>query len=192
MTEELAGESKTFPKYTTQILNLCNQDAQGTRPSVVGQMSELIQECPHRTFKEWRQWYLARKPAAIAEATLRVKRMIDNFKAAIALIDDPLIRAWIEDLIIVKSFTGLRFQSAILARVAKNKGTTSRLARPDEESKGIDGYIGQDAVSIKPVTYKSKLGLPEAIQIPIIYYEKLKAGIRVDAGSILAKESKLC
>src|SRR2546427_8093679 len=112
-------------------------------------MSELIQECPHRTFKEWRQWYLARKPAAIAEATLRVKRMIDNFKVAIALIDDSLIRAWIEDLVIVKSFTGLRFQSAILARVAKNRGTTSRLARPDEESKGIDGYIGQDAVSIK-------------------------------------------
>ncbi len=192
LTEELAGELKIFPKYATQILNLCNQNAQGTRPSVVGQMSELIQGCPYRTFKEWRQWYLSRKPNAIAEATQRVKRMVDNLKAAVALIDDRLIQAWVEDLVIVKSFTGLRFQQAILTRVAKIKRTTSRIARPDEESKGIDGYIGQDPVSIKPDTYKSKLGLPESIQIPIIYYEKLKDGIRVDAGSILAKDEVLC
>jgi hypothetical protein len=192
LTEELAGDRKIFPKYTTQILNLCNQNAQGTRASVVGQMSELIQECPYRTFKEWRQWYLSRKPNAIAEATQRVRRMVDNLKAAVALIDDHMIQAWLEDLVIVKSFTGLRFQQAILARVAKIKNTTSRIATPGEESKGIDGYIGQDPVSIKPTTYKSKLGLPESIRVPIIYYEKLKDGIRVDAGSILPMEGKLC
>ena len=28
-----------FPKYTTQIINLLNSNAQGTRPAVVGQMS---------------------------------------------------------------------------------------------------------------------------------------------------------
>ena len=159
---------------------------------MVGQMSELIQECPYRTFKEWKQWYLSRKPNAIAEATERVKKMVDNLKAAVALIDDHLIQAWVEDLAIVKSFTGLRFQQAILTRVAKIMRTTSRIARPDEESKGIDGYIGEDPVSIKPETYKSKLGLPESIRIQIIYYEKLNDGIRVDAGSILSKEGKLC
>ena len=42
----LEGESFNFPKYSTQILNLANQNAQGTRSSVVGQMSELIQEFP--------------------------------------------------------------------------------------------------------------------------------------------------
>ena len=31
------GESKNFPKYTTQIMNLANQNAQGTRPKVVTQ-----------------------------------------------------------------------------------------------------------------------------------------------------------
>jgi len=192
LTEELAGEHKVFPKYTSQILNLCNQNAQGTRPSVVGQMSELIQECPHRTFKEWKEWYLSRKPNAIAEATQRVNKMVDNLKAAVAVIDEHLIRAWVEDLVIVKSFTGLRFQQAILSRVANIKRATSRIASPDEESKGIDGYIGQDPVSIKPESYKSKLGLPESIQIPIIYYEKLKDGIRVDARSVLPKEGRLC
>ena len=192
LRDELVGEAGTFPKYTTQILNLCNQNAQGTRPSVVGQMSDLVQECPYKSFREWREWYLSKKPNAIAEATQRIKRMVNNLKEALVLIDDKLIRTWVEDLVIVKSFTGLRFQQAILSRVAKMKGTTFRLAKPDEESKGIDGYIGQTSVSIKPMTYKSKLGLPESIRIPMIYYEKLKDGIKVDAESVLGREMKLC
>jgi len=192
LTEELVGETRAFPKYTTQILNLCNQNAQGTRPPVVGQMSDLIQECPFKTFKEWKEWYLSRKPRAISEATERIQRIVSNFRTALSLIDENLIRAWVEDLVIVKSFTGLRFQQAILSRVAKLKKTTFRLANRDEESKGIDGYIGQEPVSIKPETYKSKLGLPESIRIPIIYYEKLENGIRVDAQTVLGKEIRLC
>lgn len=192
LTEELVGETRAFPKYTTQILNLCNQNAQGTRPAVVGQMSELIQECPFKTYKEWKEWYLSKKPRGISEATERIRKMVNNFRVALSLIDENLIRAWVEDLVVVKSFTGLRFQQAILSRVAKLKKTTSRLATPDEESKGIDGHIGQEPVSIKPETYKSKLGLPESIRIPIIYYEKLENGIRVDATSVLGKETPLC
>jgi len=191
IAEELLGDTKIFPKYTTQILNLCNQNAQGTRPSVVGQMSELVQDCPYRTYKEWRQWYLSKKPNAIADATQRIRTMVGNLKDAISLIDDDMIKAWVEDLVIAKSFTGLHFQQAILSRVAKMKRTTFRIARPDEESKGIDGYIGQEKVSIKPETYKSKLGLPESIRIPIIYYEKLKEGVRVDAGAIMPREKLL-
>ncbi len=192
IAEELVGDTKIFPKYTTQILNLCNQNAQGTRPSVVGQMSELVQECPYKTYKEWRQWYLSRKPSAIADATQRIKTMVGNLRAAIVLIDDNMIKTWVEDLVIAKSFTGLHFQQAILSRVAKMKRTTFRIARPDEESKGIDGYIGQEKVSIKPETYKSKLGLPESIRVPIIYYEKLKDGIRIDASSLSPSDRKLC
>lgn len=37
-------ESPEFPKYVTQIINLANQNAQATRPRVVGQLSDLIQE----------------------------------------------------------------------------------------------------------------------------------------------------
>lgn len=40
----LGAEPVEFPKYATQIINLANQNAQGTRPTVVGQMSELIKK----------------------------------------------------------------------------------------------------------------------------------------------------
>ena len=36
LIQELIGETKDFPKYTTQLMNLANQNAQGTRPRVVG------------------------------------------------------------------------------------------------------------------------------------------------------------
>lgn len=37
-----------FPKYTTMLINQINQTAQGTRPKVVGQMSELIRSLTDR------------------------------------------------------------------------------------------------------------------------------------------------
>lgn len=38
------SDSFSFPKYTSQLINLANQNAQGTRPVVVGKMSDLFQE----------------------------------------------------------------------------------------------------------------------------------------------------
>jgi hypothetical protein len=52
-------EDYDFPKYTTQIINLANQNAQGTRPKVVGQMSELINQFPGNRFTDWSKWYQA-------------------------------------------------------------------------------------------------------------------------------------
>jgi hypothetical protein len=43
--EKLVAEiDPEFPKYTTQIMNTANQNAQATRPRVVGQMSEIVEE----------------------------------------------------------------------------------------------------------------------------------------------------
>jgi hypothetical protein len=67
---------------------------------------------------------------------------------------------------------GLRFQEAILKRCAEIEGVDYRLSDFAEESKGIDGYIGDVPVSIKPRTYKIKAALQEEISVKIIYYEK--------------------
>jgi len=61
-----------------------------------------------------------------------------------------------------------------------------RLANPDEESKGIDGFIGDIPVSIKPETYKIKKSLNESIKVKMVYYEKIKNGIEVDYSEIIS------
>jgi hypothetical protein len=49
---ETEADPLDFPKYTTQLLNLANQNAQGTRPRVVGQVSELVGESGAQSFEE--------------------------------------------------------------------------------------------------------------------------------------------
>src|SRR4030042_1877836 len=105
----IEADVSTFPKYATQLINLANQNAQGTRPAVVGQMSELIQEFTGKSIIEWEKWYIERYPDAIEKATQKVIEMVNNFRKAIDKIDDKMIQNWIKDLVIIKTFIGLKF-----------------------------------------------------------------------------------
>lgn len=175
----LDTEVSTFPKYATQILNLTNQNAQGTRLSVVGQMSELIQDFKGNKIKDWEEWYLEKHPESITNAAKKIFEMVTNFKDVMSQIDWDMVEKWVKDLVVIKTFVGLKFQEAILKSVAQFFETSYRLAEPAEESAGIDGFIGDKPVSIKPTTYDLKKSLAEIIEAPVIYYEKVKDGIKV-------------
>jgi hypothetical protein len=180
ITQDVVGKIVEFPKYTTQIMNLANQNAQGTRPKVVGQMSELIQEFPKETYDEWVEWYSKKMPRAIDEATYRVYEMVRSLAAAMPIIDKELVRKWVEDLVLTKTFVGFCFQESILKAISERKQSRYRRATPEEESKLIDGFIGDTPVSIKPITYKTKKMLHEDIEVKLIFYEKMKDGIKVE------------
>lgn len=178
-------EKLNLDKYVSPLINLANQYAQGTRPKVVGQMSELIQQFNGKTISEWKQWYLSKNPDAIENATKKIWTKIQELKDAINNIDESDVEKWVEDLVIVKTFTGLKFQEVILKKAAEIKNTKYRLSNPEEESQGIDGFIDDIPVSIKPVTYKLEPLLKEQIEVKIIFYQKLKDGIEVDYGEII-------
>nr|WP_232054825.1 MjaI family restriction endonuclease [Thermococcus sp. 2319x1] len=183
-----------LPKYSSQLINLANQFAQGTRPRVVGQMSELIKEFREsggRTFEDWEQWYLQRYPHAIDEATQKIWNMLGNFKEALGQLKKEDVRKWVEDLVLIKTYEGLMIQEAILKKVAKELSGNYRFATPEEESKGIDGVIIIDnqeiPVSIKPKTYVTQeRHLPEDLRGYLIVYEKKKNKIIVDYSDLLS------
>jgi len=60
-----------------------------------------------------------------------------------------------------------------------------RHAKPSEESCGIDGYIGNVYVSIKPETYQMRKGLNEEIHSKIIFYKNVKDEIIVDYSAVV-------
>ena len=60
------------------------------------------------------------------------------------------------------------------------KNTTYRLACPEEESKGIDGFVGTTPYSIKAETYKVMNRLSEIIEVKMIYYTKTKTGLKIE------------
>lgn len=173
-----------FPKYTSQLINWANQNAQGTRPVVVGQMSALFPEFvasgEEITMENWRRWYTEKYPDAFEKATDKIYAQVQNLRDAIPLIDRELVERWVEDLVIGKTFNGMYVQKAILASLAERRGTTYRLATPEEESAGIDGYVGGVPYSVKPDTYKTMGRLSETIAVKMIYYTKTKTGLTIE------------
>lgn len=173
-----------FPKYTSQLINWANQNAQGTRPRVVGQLSELFpeyrSECDNISIDTWRDWYLNRYPDSIQNATNKIFAQVENLKEAIKLIDKDMVEKWVEDLVVLKTYNGLYVQAAILSKLAEALDTNYRLATPEEESQGIDGYVGDTAYSVKPDTYKTMNRLSEIIDVKMIYYTKKKTGLTIE------------
>lgn len=179
--EKLSNASQyPFPKYVTQIINLLNSNAQGTRPAVVGQMSELIQEFDGKTLEEWIEWYSSKQPDAVTKATDKIFNMYRLMSEAFAAIDRQMIEAWVKDLVYNKTYCGLKFQSAIIAFLAGQYNKDWRLANAEEEAQGIDGFVGNTPVQIKSSTYKLEARLGENIEIPIVYYDKKKDGISIE------------
>ncbi len=168
---------KSFPKYSTQILNLANSNSQATRPKNVGQMSELIKEFrnsnPHGSLSDWETWYKSRNLKKIKIAVDKISQMVENLKNVIENITDELIEIYAEDLIIDKTYLGLNFQDSILEFLSQKFNIAYRQSDPSEESQGIDGYLGDYPISIKPITYKQKImSKQEKIEVEIIYYKK--------------------
>lgn len=179
--EQLSNASQyAFPKYTTQIINLLNRNAQGTRPAVVGQMSELIQEFDRKSLEEWIVWYNERQPEAIHNATEKIHNMYQLMNEAFNTITREMIEEWVKDLVYTKTYCGLKFQSAIIAFLAGKVDKSWRLANAKEEAKGIDGFIGDTPVQIKSITYKMEARLSETIEVPIVYYDKKKNSINIE------------
>ncbi len=188
LLELLNIEAPKFAKYSGPLMNLANRFIGGTKPKVVGQMSELIKEFDGKTFKEWEIWYLKKHPEAIEVAAEKVTQMLVIFKDVLEKTDRASIKEWVRDLVIIKTFVGLKNQEAILKSVAEYFKTDYRSAKPAEESKGIDGFIGDKPVSIKPHTYLLKPELLEKIEAPIIFYEKTKTGLKVSFPEDLIKK----
>ncbi len=171
----------SFPKYATQIINLANSDAQGTRPKVVGQMSELIKEFKGSSLSEWVEWYNSKQPDAIKNATDKIYSMFLEMKDAAGKIDRQMVENWVKDLVYTKTYVGLKFQEAIVSYIGNSLGLPYQLASVNQEALGIDGIIGSKPVSIKPITYKVQSNrLSETIEVPIVYYEKKKDGIVIE------------
>jgi hypothetical protein len=84
-----------------------------------------------------------------------------------------MVKNWVDDLVLVKTAEGLIIQELILKNLAEKYNLKYKLANKEQESKGIDGYIGKIPISIKPKSYESKkTTVRDKIEIQIVYYKK--------------------
>ena len=135
-------EISEYPKYTTQVINLANQNAGGTRPRNIGQLSELLPEYlsspGEASLSGWKEWYNERYPDAVNNAVDRVWDQVNNLRDCMDYIDKRMVKTWVEDLIYNKTFNGLYYQKAILQKISERERKPFRLANPYEEAMNID------------------------------------------------------
>lgn len=176
LRRRLVGARPAYEKYVSPLINLANRFAQATRRNRVGQVSELIRECPAQDYEGWRDWYLKRYPTAIDVATDLVVSKLEQLRSAFDDIDRETVHRWVTELVLEQTFVGLRVERAILETAAHRLGRALRLSTPEDESRGIDGYFDGHPVSVKPITYKTMDRLGETIDARMIYYEKKSNG----------------
>ena len=164
------------------LLNYINRIAQATRPKVVGKMTELIEkfkvESTDKELSAWEKWYKKHHTNALENAVEKIKAKLQEVKSALETIDEGTIRKWVQDLVIHKTYAGLVVQRAILQKLSEHTGMKIRYATSEEESRGIDGYIGSKSISVKPSSYQQKQALSEYITADtVVYYEKDQKGL---------------
>jgi hypothetical protein len=172
----ICGGTPAYPKYLSQLINLANSNSHATRPKNVGSMVDMVPKFKKK--KDWEKFYRCEHYDKINFAVETIDKAMNKLRRVFyevpPLEQRKYIRIWVEDLIFNKSFVGINAQMSILPFLAEQEGKEYRFATIDEEAKGIDGFIGDDAVSLKPKSYKSKGLLPEKINCKIIYYNITK------------------
>jgi hypothetical protein len=170
-------------KYISSIINIANKFCQATRPKYVGQLSEMIQEYrssePSLSLESWISYYNeVQGQDKIEIATDKIWNNLLHIQNNLESLKREDVKLWVEDLIYNKTFSGLQIQLDVLEKVSYNK--SYRLATSEEESRGIDGFIGDEPVSIKPISYFSSIEKhQELIECKIIYYDQTSKGIKI-------------
>ena len=171
-------------KYTTQFMNLANQNSQATRPRNVGSMNELLQEFRNtkRNPSEWKAFYLEKRGQdCITLAASKIKDKLQDMRDGYDYLLNNLheVDAWVEDLIFDKTLKGFEIQSEVLSYIAGDNPW--RLSTPYEESLGIDGFINEKPYQIKPHTAKHLATVnQQTIKAEIVYYKKVKGNLIIE------------
>lgn len=119
-----------------------------------------------------KNWYLEQNPEAIDESVEIIEDKIEEFKIVLDNITEDMIRAWVEELIFIKTPDGLNYEIAIMEKLANKYDVEYTNSTAKEESKNIDGYLNSQPVSVKPYSHKhSSASNIIDIDIPIIYYK---------------------
>ncbi len=178
----------SLPKYSSQVINLANGYAKATKPANVGQVSEDIKKfrdddsLSGYTNQDWINWHKKQYPDGIQKATDAAWAMFEKMRNSLNTVTKDDIKKWEEDFVFSKTYDGLMVQNAIVKKIAEEIGTKDfRLASPEEERQGIDGFINGHPVQIKSDSYDRTGKLHnEDIQCVVVSYKKKKKNIFFD------------
>ena len=167
---------RKFPKYVPTILNTASRISRAMAKERVGNLKEMLKTVQPASLEEWTTWYIHNHPTEIDQATERILHMLENFRHSLERIDRRMVREWVSELILSKTYSGIYIKRLITERLAENSDVQFSLPSQEEESQGIDGIIDGIPIAIKPRTFKNSVAHSDVTKAHIIYYEGPKNG----------------
>lgn len=176
------GQDLDYPRYTTKIINLACHTSQATNRGSVGSIDEILEEFeaknPDATFEDWVEYYKEQHngEVKVQRAAKKTHDMVENMREAIELITYEMIREWVEDLIIYKSYMGFDAREVIIPKLGSELQVSSRLASPEEMADGISGYLGDQPICLRSLKHDDGPAMYEDPGVPVVYYEETDSG----------------
>jgi hypothetical protein len=159
--------SVNYPKYFTTKVNNANSWSQATFKRSIGDLGKLFTKFrnSHRsseqTMENWRTYFNTQRPGkleeAIAKTSAKYLEVLQYDVDVDVLSQETLsnIATWMDALIIEKTFIGQMAQVETLSAFAQHNSMKITTATTEEDSMGIDGYVGSVSVSVKPESYRA-------------------------------------
>ena len=115
-TSELSNATTTqeFIAVEKKYLGIWQEELKKSIDSFQLILSDSEKESLVQTQKEWEDWYLENYPDAIENATDKAYDMLLKHKMAMESIDRELVKAYMTDLVLVRSRKGLIYHDMIL------------------------------------------------------------------------------
>jgi hypothetical protein len=177
-----------YPKYFKLQVNMANQVSRATSKKNIGNLNEIftrfrsVTKTQDQTVENWKAYYTSLNPEAIETA---IQKVSAKYLEIIQNVGNPntkklnkhlstLIATWVESLIIEKTYNGMMAQVQVLSQLAQYNSMKITRATSQEDSRGIDAYIGSTSVNVKPVSYNPV----KVTADQVVYY-------RTDAGKLI-------
>ena len=171
---------REWPKYKTQLLNVAGQNAKAFDAKRIGSMKELWLEFVETgvpdTLENWEHFYTNRWGLeGISQAATKLKEMVD--KMNLGDIDLDMCKDYVEEVVFNKTHFGMGGESTAIVVAAEHFDMPYRFSNAQEESQGIDGFIGNYPVQVKPADSNYKAHVHNHADVDktlVIRYEKKK------------------
>ena len=155
----------SLPKYVYSFINKSNELSKACGTHNVSHLHTLIKRRKFRTINEWKKWYINRYPDSVETAVsksydliIEAIKNISGKETKISTKGKKQIRKFcnqfVENLMFEKTFVGLKVQEVILSKLSEIMSEKSVWASPEDDSSGVDGYVGNIPISIKPKSCK--------------------------------------
>lgn len=174
------GAAHEFPDLTSDLINLANHLSKATSRKRLGNPALVIEAFGGKAFEDWERFYEQKRPGALDTASREIYSAIEKLRTSLDLVDEELVRHWVEESVLKRTYAAWRIQETILKHIAKRQGKPFRQADDSESEAGIDGFIGERPYRVRPVSHYFK-GPPEEQDTPVdvVYFEKTKSGLKV-------------